>query len=59
MKLKFEWEDIFYQDDRHYTVRARVIGGWMVVHYISSSKGITSSGIFVPDKEGEWEIDYD
>ena len=61
--MKFEWEEL----GDNYSKRAKVHGGWIVVHYTdvvheTEHQGMAggwdwrSSMVFVPDPKHEWEL---
>lgn len=62
--MKFEWETIHSNHNKNIggsvTYRAKVIGGWIISNDVytddSNKRNITTSMIFVPDPNHEWEI---
>ncbi len=68
--MKFEWEIIHKEEERNEwltcTLRAKVIGGWLVRHsgcstfksYAQEEFGYGAEGsmVFVPDIHHKWEI---
>lgn len=57
--MKFEWEEIFRSHNHvnlTMTMRAKVIGGWIVNSYTCIDKQHPcESMVFVPDAEHKWE----
>ena len=54
MRKKFDWG---WEKLDEYTYRAKVIGGWLVVNEITSTKGNCGNAMaFVPDRDHEWMI---
>lgn len=49
--LKWEWEVL---DEN--TMRAKVIGGWIVLHHAEKNKQLTESMAFVSDRDHGWQI---
>jgi hypothetical protein len=57
MKIKFEWE-IVNKGIEGGTIRAKVIGGWLVIIYEEDNHKITSKTVnFIADPAHEWEIE--
>jgi hypothetical protein len=57
--MKFEWEHIF-SDHIHCTSRAKIIGGYILMHSIHHPQGgISSSMVFISDPKHEWEVSED
>jgi hypothetical protein len=58
--MKFEWEDIFAQNNTNKlqvgTWRAKVPGGWLVSHTVGSSSNITTNFIFLQDENHVWAV---
>lgn len=64
--MKFDWEWVEGDDDSS-TLRARVIGGWLVVYESKHIRPIPDSYsefvviypsmVFVPDPNHQWNID--
>ena len=54
-KLEFEWEQVFCNQNSD-TIRAKVIGGWLVQTTISDAKRVSTSSVFVPDRDHEWYV---
>jgi DNA-directed RNA polymerase alpha subunit len=54
MKIKFEWENIFIEEEKNCTSRAKVIGGWLVHHAMSSGDEISTAMEFVYDPSHSW-----
>jgi len=61
MKIEFRWEEIFERNNsscQFVTVRAKVIGGWIVRDSLCDiHSSIASSMAFVPDPDHEWTIE--
>ncbi len=57
MKIKFKWENIFYDPERICTSRAKVTGGWLVHHAMRLEEEISTTMVFVHDPLHVWEID--
>lgn len=56
--MKFEWEEIFdNHNSSHFTCRAKVLNGWLVLHFGGYANRSTSSMVFLPDPEHKWEIE--
>lgn len=62
--MKFEWKAIFSNSDSSQgTLRAKVIGGWLVRHITwadESDNGVipvSTAMVFVPDEFHEWELE--
>lgn len=55
MKQKFEWEHL--PDIRHEsaTLRAKVIGGWVLCSIVGE-KPYTQTLVFIPDPEHKWVV---
>jgi hypothetical protein len=61
MKIKFEWERI----KEFNSYRAKVIGGWMVIHtpkfsedpFLEDPKPFATTSCFIPDVDHKWEIE--
>ncbi len=59
MKSKFEWENIFKvggNKEVTLTLRAKVIGGWIVKNIYYWEKVRSETMVFVPDSKHQWEI---
>ncbi len=65
--MRFEWEVISHHHSPRIggsnTHRAKVIGGWVVSNdlytdaaNIGNERNLTSSMVFIPDPEHNWEI---
>lgn len=50
-KIVWKWEQL---DET--TVRAKVIGGWIVNQIFGTGSKIQNSTVFVPDREHEWQV---
>ena len=50
-KFKWQWENL----DAN-TWRAKVVGGWLFLREVSTGKDITSSMVFVSDRDHEMMI---
>lgn len=51
-KMEWKWEVL-----DEFTKRAKVIGGWLVVHGSHTNKGAISDAMsFVPDSDHQWTI---
>jgi hypothetical protein len=50
-KYEFKWEEISEE-----TYRARIMGGWLILHKSSNNKGVSESLTFCPDRHHEWII---
>ena len=60
-KIEFEWEQIDWTDPGTITMRAKVIGGWLVCNWTNKSGGTknfsqSQSMTFVPDRDHEWHV---
>lgn len=59
-KMKFEWELLNGSGEDNSgisTTRARVIGGWVVKDLNWTPSSTSSSMVFIPDRDHEWEIE--
>lgn len=59
MVIEFKWQQITKNDDNA-TLRAKVIGGWVIckintAYGLDNSKSISNSLVFIPDDKHEWE----
>ncbi len=62
--MKFEWQEIFCNaDDSERTLRAKVIGGWLVKHLTWSPEShhgtipVATTMVFVADADHMWKVD--
>jgi hypothetical protein len=54
-KIEFVWEEL-HTTETSQTIRAKVIGGWVVHTSIWDNKKASSSMVFVGDRDHEWAI---
>lgn len=55
--MKFEWETIHATSNNiNITVRAKVIGGWIVKNRLITHNTPVMNLVFIPDAEHKWEI---
>ncbi|MCP3968254.1 MAG: hypothetical protein GY718_18235 [Lentisphaerae bacterium] len=59
--MKFEWEcinDSTMGNVGNYTSRAKIPNGWLVKNEVYIfAKGVTSSMIFIEDRNHNWKVD--
>ncbi len=59
IKLEWNWEQIEdLNDGRLQTLRAKVIGGWVLKSITQDMKAkvMSESMVFIPDRDHEWSI---
>lgn len=58
--LPFKWEEIFESKSgvQHLTYRAKVVGGWLILHIMgeTGARNISNGMVFISDPDHNWQV---